>query len=244
MSNCVSEIAAFREVSGKTPVSPGGTITKTLGVSKPSPSCQLLLFLTSLASLVPMYWCNASPIPLNLHYETHRKSWQKNTRVLSWATGMLSKSSAYNEMAFVSVTLQQVHPSESSVFSNLFCKTQVPTENPIPVNSFQSLCNSLWTEVSRTKAIAMLNSLQGWLTESNFHWQWRVGILQVKLSWAIFISLNSQSVPTSVFDLTSSRYNVNPFGMYQENPSFCLPKGWGCHQIVSDISSRDFLGWL
>lgn len=103
-------------------------------------------------------------------------------------------------MAVVSVTLQHVCPSKSSLFAKS-CSAKPKFLEEIPSHP-KSLCNSLWTEASRTKAITMLNSLQGWLTESNLQWLWRVGTLPVKLSWTIFNPTNSHSVPTSVIDLT------------------------------------------
>lgn len=70
----------------------------------------MLLFFKPLENLVPMYRCSGSPVSsLNIYYEAH-KSWQK-ARVTSWATEMLSMSSA-------SATLQEVCPSEGSLFAN------------------------------------------------------------------------------------------------------------------------------
>lgn len=197
------------EVSGKGPMSPGGTVTETLRVAKSSPLCQLLLFFKPLENLVPVYRCSGSPASsLNIYYEAHRKSWQK-ARVTSWATEMLSKSSA-------SATLQQVCPGEGSLFANSWAvKPKFLGEISFQSSHFRSLCNSLWTEASRTKAIPRLNSLQDWLTESHFQWWWGVGILQVKLPWATFIPLNSRSVPTSVFDLTSLWLQCKSLWMYE-----------------------------
>lgn len=119
------------EVSGKGPMSPGGTVTETLWVAKSSPLCQLLLFFKPFGKsgpYVPMQW---KPCFIIKHI-----LWSSQENLAKSKSHKLGHRDAFKVLCFCH-TAAGVSRWRLAVCKLLSCKTQVPRGNLIPVKSFQ-----------------------------------------------------------------------------------------------------------